>query len=123
MVQIKATILLERERVEKSSLWTDASIDQNFETDLGAIGPYGPIPWCLVFRGDLYGPMALKVCRTFPPKLVLVHGWLFPGESDGDVPRGQQNRHSKKLVSKHLKTGTAALSRTIQRPGLEFFGI
>ena len=26
--------------VEKSILWTDTGIDQNFQRDLGAIGPY-----------------------------------------------------------------------------------
>ena len=29
--------------------------------------------------GNLYGPMVLKVLQKFPPTLVLVHGWLFPG--------------------------------------------
>ena len=29
--------------------------------------------------GNLYGPMVLKVLLKFPPTLVLVHGWLFPG--------------------------------------------
>ena len=29
------------------------------------------------FRENLYGPMALKVRQKFPPRLALVHGWLF----------------------------------------------
>ena len=29
--------------------------------------------------GNSYGPMVLKVLLMFPPTLVLVHGWLFPG--------------------------------------------
>ena len=32
----------------------------------------------LCFQGNSYGP-ALKVRQKFPPRLVLVHGWLFPG--------------------------------------------
>ena len=28
--------------------------------------------------GNSYGPMVLKILLKFPPKLVLVHGWLFP---------------------------------------------
>ena len=32
-----------------------------------------------LFSGNSYGPMALKVRQTFSPRLVLVHGWLFPG--------------------------------------------
>ena len=36
------------------------------------------VPWCLAFKENLYGPTALKVCQKFPPRLVLVHGWLFP---------------------------------------------
>ena len=51
---------------------------------MGAVGPYelqgksGLIARCLVFRGNLYGPMAPKVRQEFPPRLALVHGWLFP---------------------------------------------
>ena len=57
----------------------DAGVYQNFEGDLGAIGPYdfqknpyGPIPWCLAFRENPSRPMALKVHQTFPLRLVLV---------------------------------------------------
>ena len=28
----------------------------------------GIIPWCLVLREDLYGPMALKICQRVFPK-------------------------------------------------------
>ena len=61
------------------TLWTDASVDQNFQRDLRAIGPYefqGKFvwtnPWCLVLKENLYGPIAPKV--QFPPRLALVHG-------------------------------------------------
>ena len=40
--------------------------------------PYGPISRCLVFRTNLYGPVVLKVCQEFPPRLVSVHGWFVP---------------------------------------------
>ena len=36
------------------------------------------MPFCFVFKGDLYGPMAMKARQDVPPKLALVHGWLFP---------------------------------------------
>ena len=39
---------------------------------------YGPIIGPYLFLGNSYGPMVLKVLLKFPPKLVLVHGWLFP---------------------------------------------
>ena len=35
---------------------------------------YGPVPWCLVFREYLYGPMALKVHEKSLPGLALIHG-------------------------------------------------
>ena len=38
-------------QAEKSILWTDAGVDQNFQRDLRAIGPYE-------FQGLSYGPMA-----------------------------------------------------------------
>ena len=45
--------------------------------------------------GNLHGPMVLKVLLKFPPKPVLVHGWLFPvllgvssGASGGSLHRG-----------------------------------
>ena len=34
-----------------------------------------PLP---CFQGNSYGPMPLKVRQKFPPRLLLVHGWLFP---------------------------------------------
>ena len=39
--------------MEKSTLWTDTGADQNFQRDLGAIGPYefqGKFVWTLVAR-------------------------------------------------------------------------
>ena len=38
-------------------------------------GPMAPLPF---FQGNSYGPMVLKVRPKFPPRLALVHGWLFP---------------------------------------------
>ena len=58
---------------EKSTLWTDAGLDQNFQRDLRAIGLYefqGKFvctnPLVLSFPGNLYGTMALKVHRKSP---------------------------------------------------------
>ena len=48
-------------------------VHMNFRENL-----YGPIPWCLAFRENPSGPMALKVRQKFPRRLALVHGWLFP---------------------------------------------
>ena len=79
---------------EKSTLWTDAGVDQKFQRDLGAIGSYefqgksiwtNPLVPC--FQGYLYGPMALKVCQNNPPRLALVHGWLFQGLKGKDEGR------------------------------------
>ena len=40
-------------KTEKSTLWTDAGVDQNFQRDLGVIGP-------LNFKGNSYNdPSAL----------------------------------------------------------------
>ena len=39
--------------------------------------------------GNSYGPMVLKVLQKFPPTLVVVHGWLFPGRA--------WNRRSRRL--------------------------
>ena len=56
---------------EKSNLWTDTGVDQNFQRDLGTIGPHefqGKsiwTTWCL-FRETRYGPMAAKGVRSFP---------------------------------------------------------
>ena len=67
---------------ETSTLWTDAGVDPNFQRDSGAIGPCNfkgnflctnPLdqgPWCFVFTGNLDGPMALKVRRKSPPRLL-----------------------------------------------------
>ena len=33
--------------------------------------------FCLVFKRYQHGPMTLKISREFPPRLALVHGWLF----------------------------------------------
>ena len=86
---------------EKSSLWTDAGVDQNFQRDLGAIGPcdfqkknsYGPIPWCLVFRENLYGPMALKVHQKFPR--TGIGPWLA-------LPNNRR-KLARRLTMKHIR--------------------
>ena len=87
---------------------TDAGVDQNFQRGFGEPlenmnfrkNPCGPTPWCLVFRENLYGPMALKVRQKFPPRLV--HEWLFPSVS--------------KKKSKHIRrVGQRFLGKT---PGL-----
>ena len=40
-----------------------------FHKDLGYVNVrgnlYGPITWCLVFTGDLYGPTATKFVKSF----------------------------------------------------------
>ena len=38
-------------RPEKSTLWTDAGVDQNFQRDLGAIGPYEKFVWTTGGKG------------------------------------------------------------------------
>ena len=52
----------------KSTLWTDTGLDQNFQGDLGAIGPY---EFCMdqslgaLFPGKIC-TMALRVCQKSP---------------------------------------------------------
>ena len=64
----------------KSTLRIDESVDQNFQTNLGAIGPYefqGNFVWTALlpcFQGNSYGPMALKLLQKFALRLALVHG-------------------------------------------------
>ena len=41
-------------------------------------GPMAPLP---CFQGSSYGPMGLKARQKFPPRLALVHRWLFPEET------------------------------------------
>ena len=54
---------------------------QNFQRDLGAIGPcefQGQFVWTNgPLALNLHGPMALNAHQKFPPRLVLVHGCLF----------------------------------------------
>ena len=39
---------------------------------------YGPIPWCLVFRDDLHGLLALKVRQVSPPETSIGPWMAFP---------------------------------------------
>ena len=56
-------------KAREELLWTNAGVDQNFQTNLGAIDPYefqGKFVWTNgshmpCFQGNLYGAMALKV--------------------------------------------------------------
>ena len=60
------------------TLWTDTNVDQNFQRDLGAIGQY-EFQGTSVWTNPLVPCFqALKVRQKFPPRLALVHGWLFP---------------------------------------------
>ena len=70
-------------RLEKSTLWTDAGVDQNVKRDLGAIGPFlrGDIRMdqslCALFSGkSLYGSIAPKVRQEFPLRLAMFHGYF-----------------------------------------------
>ena len=78
-------------KTEKSILWTDTGVDQNFHGELGAIGPYmnsrgnvcGPILCCLVFGENLYGPMALNFAKSFPQDWY----WSMDGSSQQKCSR------------------------------------
>ena len=78
--------LLNRGFAEKSTLWTDARVDQELSERFGSNwsiwisgeNRMDQWPLRLLFRGNSYGPMALKVHQKFPLRLALVHGWLFP---------------------------------------------
>ena len=58
----------------KSTLWTNAGQDRDFQRTLRAIGPY-------LFLGKFIwtnGPESSSKVPPYTPTLVLVHGWLFP---------------------------------------------
>ena len=102
---------------EKSTLCTHTGVDQNFQTDLGAMGagPYefqGKSVWTnplvLWFTGNLHGPIitnALKVHQRFPPKtgidpwmallsnLVDPMGWPEPGSLNRGLGRTRHGVH------------------------------
>ena len=48
-------------QTEKSTLWTDAGVDQNFQTDLGAIGPY-EFQGKFVWTNGPFAFFSLKTC-------------------------------------------------------------
>ena len=49
---------------------------------------------------NLWGPMALKVRQAFPPRLALVHGWLFPAKR-----RNNENNDNDEDNSDSYKQG------------------
>ena len=71
---------------EKSTLWTDTGVDQNFQRDLGAIGPsefQGKIRMDQSLGAVLSGKICMdqwlrKFVKSSPPRLGLVCGRLFP---------------------------------------------
>ena len=70
---------------EKSTLWTDTGVDQNFQRDLGAIGPYefqGEIVWTNGPFASFSGKFAWQIdtekfIKSFP----------LQGRAKGDAPK------------------------------------
>ena len=75
---------------EKSTLWTDAGVGQNFQRDLGAIGPHelymDQRPLCLVFREIRMDQWPFKFAQSFPPE------WHW--SMDGSSSRRKLTRNS-----------------------------
>ena len=72
----------------KSALWTNAGQDWNFQRSLSAIGPYefrGKFiwtnHWSIPFPGKFVWTNGSESSSKVSPRLVLVHGWLFPASS------------------------------------------
>ena len=71
---------------EKSTRWTDTCVDQNFQRNLGVIGPYefqGKFAWTngsfALFSGTFaWTNGAESLSNVFPLRTALVHGCLFP---------------------------------------------
>ena len=59
--------------------------------------------------GNSYGPMVLKVFLKFPPTLVLVHGWLFPGFS-------RNRKRNRNCQPPELKNGKPFHPQTVTEP-------
>ena len=58
---------------------TDTGVDQNSQRDLGAIDPYEFQSLGALISGNIcMDKWTQKVRHKYPPKLILVHGWLFP---------------------------------------------
>ena len=85
----------------KSTLWTDAGVDQNFQRQLGAIGPYefqrkfiwtNPLVPC--FQGKSVWTDGPESLSKFPSRLVLVHRFQF-----GEGARGLCRDGSTRLVA------------------------
>ena len=74
---------------EKSTLWTDAGVDQNFQRDLGAIGPYefqGKSAWTnrlvpCFFSGEICHDNGPESSSKFPPETGIVPQMALPSSS------------------------------------------
>ena len=86
----------------KSTLWTNAGQDRNFQRALSAIGPYEFPREIRMDRssvhtfswGNSYGPMVLKVLLKFPPSICTVG---FQGVSSWPVPYHAPRAHSQSM--------------------------
>ena len=70
---------------ETSTLWTDAGVDQKFQSDLGAVGPcefQRKSVWTTrfvpCFQGKSVWTNGPESWEKFPPRLALVHGCPLP---------------------------------------------
>ena len=63
--------------------------------------PYGPMPWCFVFRESLYGPRAVKAHQKILRRMLLVHGWMA-------LPRTRKTHSHQISVSWFLGIGHRA---------------
>ena len=73
---------------EKSTLWTYAGADQNFQRDLGIIGPYefqGKFVWTNLlvprFQGKSVWTNGPESSQKSSPRLAVVHGLALPNSS------------------------------------------
>ena len=72
-------------------VWTDTGVDQNFQRDLGAIGPnefQGNSPPLPCFQRNAYGPMAHKVRQKFPPR-----DWYWSMDGSSQVSQPTSGSH------------------------------
>ena len=79
-------------------------LSERFGRDL-----YGPIPWCLTFRENLCGPMAVKVCEKLPRDWY----WSMEGSSQPETvtvgtifPETQRGTGTVPFCSSNIKTET-----------------
>ena len=69
MIPKTLLLLLVGFQVEKSSVWTDAGVDQNFQKNLGGIDAYEfqrECVWTCFQKNKMGGPMAWTVRQRFP---------------------------------------------------------